>query len=196
MKRSSLVVLGLVSAVAGACAARRPAAGPVLYRAGLKPGEYACSIYGGIQYPEYPCQVTLVSSGEADGEMWLEKLAGEVRYAGRLVPAGLGYHFEGERFCPGDECSETIAMDLLPGAVGFFADGTDADGPFRFSMRYVGEVGTMGWGGGVYGYAESSDEDYYGYDDDYYGGDYYGGDYYGGGYYGGGTYGVATPDGY
>jgi hypothetical protein len=189
MKRSSLVVLGLASAIAGACASRAPAPSTVFYRPGaLQPGEYACSIHSGVQHPEYPCQLTAASSsGEADGELWLEKLAGEVRYAGRVVPSAAGYHFEGERFCPYDECTEVIAMELRPAGLGYVAEGTDADGPFRFTMRYVGEVGAMGWGGGAYGGGDG------GYDDDtgYYGGDYYGygGDDYGYDDYGGDAYG-------
>ena len=105
--------------------------------------------------------------------MWLEKMAGSMRFAGRLVPVGGGLRFEGERFCPAGACDARLALDFRRVGAGYVAEQRGPEGVFRVALREVGPVGTMGWGGSAY----SGDASYV--DQDYIGGDLYGDDSYG-----------------
>src|SRR5438874_7914237 len=65
-------------------------------------GMYACTITeSSYRYPAFPCAIRQVRD-----HLVLSKLAGSVRFEGRVRPNGAGFRFDGRIYCPWGDCTE------------------------------------------------------------------------------------------
>jgi len=160
MWRPAIVLFGVAIA---ACWTDRPAQTPQVANHTEAPapalvGMYACTITEtGFQYPAFPCSIRQVR-----GHLVLAKLAGSVRFEGRVQPSGTGFRFDGQVFCPWGDCTEHVAGAFRTTAEGALVGTLGED---RMVVELVRDSGA---------YAGAS-----------YGGAMYGGSPYGGGTYGG-----------
>lgn len=169
MSNRSLLLMGLATALAGACAAQATSTqSPVQNEvsrtaegAGLPLGDYACVI---DDYTAFLCRVET----DADGKKQLAKHGGSQRIRGAVYDRADGFDFAGTFFCPWGACDAPVRarfhklgtsvyaskFAVTHGEVSFRLQYLDGK-PFGAAMYggdgYSGGFGAGGYGGLVYG---------------------------------------------